>query len=106
LDWKNLGIEYSKARQLALRRAYPDAFDGEILENGEDIWDDGFGSDNIEVMVSGGGGGGGTRGSGRRVGAYTSAGSVPASPRMRGAITPGDIGTLTEDVSSIIFLLI
>src|ERR1700744_5614188 len=29
LDWKNLGIEYSKARQLALRRAYPDAFGGE-----------------------------------------------------------------------------
>ena len=28
LDWKNLGIEYSKARQLALRRAYPDAFYG------------------------------------------------------------------------------
>ncbi|KAH9011814.1 glycogen synthase 2 [Lactarius hengduanensis] len=26
LDRKNLGIEYSKARQLGLRRAYPDAF--------------------------------------------------------------------------------
>lgn len=26
LDWKNLGIEYSKSRMLALRRAYPDAF--------------------------------------------------------------------------------
>ena len=28
LYWKNLGIEYSKERQLALRRAYPDAFYG------------------------------------------------------------------------------
>ncbi|WVQ76064.1 hypothetical protein IAR50_005701 [Cryptococcus sp. DSM 104548] len=26
LDWKSLGLEYVKARQLALRRAYPDAF--------------------------------------------------------------------------------
>ena len=26
LDWKRMGLEYSKARQLALRRAYPDAF--------------------------------------------------------------------------------
>jgi glycogen(starch) synthase len=26
LDWKRLGLEYSKARQLALRRAYPDSF--------------------------------------------------------------------------------
>lgn len=24
LDWKSLGLEYAKARQLALRRAYPD----------------------------------------------------------------------------------
>ena len=35
LDWKNLGIEYSKARQLALRRAYPDAFYG-VGGEGED----------------------------------------------------------------------
>ena len=26
LDWKALGLEYAKARQLALRRAYPDSF--------------------------------------------------------------------------------
>lgn len=35
LDWKNLGIEHAKSRQLALRRAYPDAFlvtDGECEE--------------------------------------------------------------------------
>ncbi|KAJ2134618.1 glycogen synthase isoform 1, partial [Coemansia sp. RSA 788] len=27
LDWKRMGIEYMKARQCALRRCYPDAFD-------------------------------------------------------------------------------
>lgn len=27
LDWKSLGNEYIKARQLALRRAYPESFD-------------------------------------------------------------------------------
>ncbi|CAO3591985.1 unnamed protein product [Absidia cylindrospora] len=26
LDWKRMGLEYIKARQLALRRAYPDSF--------------------------------------------------------------------------------
>ncbi|EKM77259.1 hypothetical protein AGABI1DRAFT_77702 [Agaricus bisporus var. burnettii JB137-S8] len=84
LDWKNLGIEYSKARQLGLRRAYPDAFEGG------------------EGVVGGGPGGhGGHGGGGRRVGMYASAGSVPASPRMRGAITPGDIGTLTEDMQGL-----
>ena len=30
VDWKRLGLEYAKARQLALRRAYPDSFDEEI----------------------------------------------------------------------------
>lgn len=81
LDWKNLGIEYSKARQLALRRAYPDAFYNDATGEGEEAWDDGFGAE------------------GRRVGAYRNATSVPASPRLRGAATPGDLGTLTEDVS-------
>ncbi|KAI7866406.1 glycogen synthase [Spinellus fusiger] len=32
LDWKRMGLEYIKARQLALRRAYPDSF----LEEEED----------------------------------------------------------------------
>jgi len=68
LDWKNLGIEYAKARQLALRRAYPDLFpEGELDMSG------GF-----EKMAV----------------------SVPGSPRYRkGTMTPGDIGTLTEEVS-------
>ena len=69
LDWKSLGLEYVKARQLALRRAYPDSFDDDE-------------PDFTGVA---------------RVGAPLSA---PGSPRMRtGAMTPGDIGTLTEGLS-------
>ncbi len=75
LDWKNLGIEYSKARQLALRRAYPDASYG--AEGEEEEFD--FSSGMERMMPN----------------------SVPASPRfkMSGIATPGDIGTLTEEVS-------
>ncbi|KAF8887036.1 glycogen synthase [Gymnopilus junonius] len=79
LDWKNLGIEYSKARQLALRRAYPDAFygsDGEELYG--DVEGDYFGG--VERMPPA---------------------SIPASPRLRGMATPGDIGTLTEEMQSL-----
>jgi glycogen(starch) synthase len=73
LDWKSLGLEYSKARQLALRRAYPDSFTAEDSE---------FES------------------SSAKIGAPFSA---PGSPRYRsGAMTPGDIGTLTE-VSHVTF---
>jgi len=71
LDWKNLGIEYSKARQLALRRAYPDAFDG--IEE-EDYFS------GVERMPPA---------------------SVPGSPKIRGIATPGDIGTLTEDMEKL-----
>jgi glycogen(starch) synthase len=81
LDWKNLGIEYSKARQLALRRAYPDAFDG---HEGDELYE--FG----EVDYFGGI-------------ERTKLGSMPASPRLKGIATPGDLGTLTEDVRT--FLL-
>jgi glycogen synthase len=76
LDWKNLGIEYSKARQLALRRAYPDSFYG---NDGEEIYG--------EVDYFGGGV------------ERMNPGSALTSPRLRGMATPGDIGTLTEDVS-------
>ena len=79
LDWKNLGIEYSKARQLALRRAYPDSFYG---SDGDEIYGEGFGEGDYF-------GGGVER---------MNPGSTPASPRLRGMATPGDIGTLTEDV--------
>lgn len=84
LDWKNLGIEYSKARQLALRRAYPESFYG---ESGYAGYEEGEGED-----VDGGFGFGM-----ERMGPQ----SVPASPRykMSGIATPGDIGTLTEEVS-------
>lgn len=78
LDWKNLGIEYSKSRQLALRRAYPDAFYAGGGEDGEGE-DFDFAS-GIERMMPN---------------------SMPASPRFRptGMATPGDLGTLTEEVS-------
>ncbi|KAG1722292.1 glycogen synthase [Suillus paluster] len=71
LDWKNLGLEYEKARMLALRRAYPDAFIGADEDNGEEV-DWGFGEFPL---------------------------SVQASPRLRisGLATPGDMGTLTEE---------
>ena len=77
LDWKNLGVEYSKARQLALRRAYPDAFYGLEEENSEEE---------------------GTYFHDQAEGYFKSMGSMPASPKLRGAATPGDMGTLTEDV--------
>jgi len=71
LDWKNLGIEYSKARQLALRRAYPDSFDEE--------------EDEYEFMNM-----------------ERPAFSMPGSPKYRhGMATPGDIGTLTEEMQSL-----
>lgn len=73
LDWKNLGIEYSKARQLGLRRAYPDAFFSN--SEAEDEFDFASGPEKLAI-------------------------STPASPRFRmtGFATPGDIGTLTEEV--------
>ncbi|KAH7923581.1 glycogen synthase [Leucogyrophana mollusca] len=78
LDWKNLGIEYSKARQLALRRAYPDAFYGVGgAESEEEEFDFGGG---IERMIPT---------------------SMPASPRLRGTATPGDMGTLTEEMQAL-----
>ncbi len=83
LDWKNLGIEYSKARQLALRRAYPDAFESE--EEGVSYGDDeDYFSGGTFTAGRGGGGGAGF--------------SVPGTPTLRGAATPGDMGTLTEEV--------
>jgi glycogen(starch) synthase len=75
LDWKNLGVEYSKARQLALRRAYPDAFPHE----GDELYE--FSEIDYFAGIE-----------------RTKLGSMPASPRLRGMATPGDLGTLTEDV--------
>lgn len=71
LDWKNLGVEYSKSRQLALRRAYPDQFED---EEEDEEW---YGVERVPF-------------------------SVPGSPRFRGgAMTPGDMGTLTEEVRTL-----
>lgn len=69
LDWKRMGMEYVKARQLALRRAYPASFSSED----EDDFIPG-----IEQKIS------------RPF-------SVPGSPRDRsGMMTPGDFASLQE----------
>ncbi len=94
LDWKNLGIEYSKARQLALRRAYPDSFyPGGSAEGGYTGFEEGEEEEGGEFEWGM-----------ERMGPQ----SVPASPRykMTGIATPGDLGTLTEEVSLIAFLLV
>ncbi|KAI7675739.1 Glycogen, partial [Hortaea werneckii] len=72
LDWKRMGMEYVKARQLALRRAYPDSFadDGE----GEPGFFDGTEGLKISRPLS-----------------------APGSPRERsGMMTPGDFASLQE----------
>jgi glycogen(starch) synthase len=69
LDWKRMGLEYVKARQLALRRAYPNAY--------EDDDEPDFFSAN-EAKIS------------RPL-------SEPGSPRDRsGMMTPGDFASLQE----------
>ena len=68
LDWKALGLEYVKARQLALRRAYPDSFSDE------------------EPDFTGV----------KRVGAPLSAPGSPRM--RNGMMTPGDYATLTEEM--------
>ncbi|KID99334.1 glycogen synthase, partial [Metarhizium majus ARSEF 297] len=70
LDWKRMGMEYVKARQLALRRAYPNSFAGE--EEPEDF------IPGVEQKIS------------RPF-------SVPGSPRDKsGMMTPGDFASLQE----------
>lgn len=69
LDWKRMGLEYIKARQLSLKRAYPDKF-----KNGANP----FQEDNSSVKL-------------------TRPLSVPGSPRGKlGIMTPGDLGSLQE----------
>ncbi|KFY94254.1 hypothetical protein V498_03956 [Pseudogymnoascus sp. VKM F-4517 (FW-2822)] len=68
LDWKRMGMEYVKARQLALRRAYPASFEGEE--------GDVFAGSDVKISRPF---------------------SVPGSPRDRsGLMTPGDFGSLQE----------
>jgi glycogen(starch) synthase len=69
LDWKRMGMEYVKARQLALRRAYPTSFSGDEEED--------F-IPGVDQKIS------------RPF-------SVPGSPRDRtGMMTPGDFASLQE----------
>lgn len=74
LDWKRMGMEYVKARQLALRRAYPDSFEGEAEP-------DFFGATEIKIS--------------RPL-------SEPGSPRDRsGMMTPGDFASLQEGLEGL-----
>lgn len=75
LDWKRMGLEYVKARQLALRRAYPDSFEGDYTEQVEGE----LATSSIKI--------------GRPL-------SMPASPR-RGSTTPGDFGSLQEGLQEL-----
>jgi glycogen(starch) synthase len=71
LDWKRMGLEYVKARQLALRRAYPDSYTDRDDEPG---FFDGTEGQKISRPLS-----------------------VPGSPRERsGMMTPGDFASLQE----------
>ncbi|SMN18973.1 similar to Saccharomyces cerevisiae YFR015C GSY1 Glycogen synthase with similarity to Gsy2p, the more highly expressed yeast homolog [Maudiozyma saulgeensis] len=83
LDWRRMGLEYVKARQLALRRGYPDLFK-ELV--GEELNDD-----NMDALSGG-----------KKVKIARPL-SVPGSPRDSRAnsvsavfMTPGDLGTLQE----------
>ncbi|ODV89155.1 glycosyltransferase family 3 protein [Tortispora caseinolytica NRRL Y-17796] len=68
LDWRRMGLEYMKARHLALRRKYGDSFDPDDVPPYEEG----------DIKIS------------RPL-------SVPGSPKDRtGAITPGDFATLQE----------
>lgn len=73
LDWRRMGLEYIKARQLALKRAYPDQF-----KNGANPFTD---SSNLKL---------------------TRPLSVPGSPRSKvGMMTPGDLGSIQEAQQSL-----
>ncbi|KAL1974935.1 hypothetical protein VTN31DRAFT_5139 [Thermomyces dupontii] len=70
LDWKRMGLEYVKARQLALRRAYPSSFDP---------------NEDFTKIIGG---------TAQKISRPL---SVPGSPRDRsGMMTPGDFASLQE----------
>lgn len=79
LDWKKLGLEYAKARQLALRRAYPDSFED---EDEEGYFDDTGAKVPPPLSMPG----------------SPKFGTGPLSAGMR---TPGDFGTLSEDMQAL-----
>ncbi|GMM54764.1 glycogen (starch) synthase [Maudiozyma humilis] len=81
LDWKRMGLEYVKARQLALRRGYPQEFK-ELV--GSDLNDD-----SMDALA------------GEKKFKIARPMSVPGSPRESRAgstvfMTPGDLGTLQD----------
>lgn len=81
LDWKRMGLEYVKARQLALRRGYPEEFKKLV---GEELNDDNMNSLTGEKKFK-----------------IARPLSVPGSPRDSRAgstvfMTPGDLGTLQD----------
>ena len=73
LDWKRMGLEYVKARQLALRRAYPEEFTNAASDQESDGDFGQQGHFKIPRPLS-----------------------APASPRRTGQMTPGDLGSLQE----------
>lgn len=84
LDWRRMGLEYVKARQLALRRAYPDQFKAFVGEETSDT--------NMDTLAGG------------KKFKIARPLSVPGSPRDSRAasvgsailMTPGDLGTLQD----------
>lgn len=81
LDWRRMGLEYVKARQLALRRGYPDLFKQLV---GEELNDT-----NMDTLAGG------------KKFKIARPLSVPGSPRETRAnsavyMTPGDLGTLQD----------
>lgn len=83
LDWKRMGLEYVKARQLGLRRAYPEEYK-RLVGGGEDSNDL-----NMDTLA------------GAKKFKIARPMSVPGSPRESRAgstvfMTPGDLGTLQD----------
>ncbi|CCF57438.1 hypothetical protein KAFR_0C04470 [Kazachstania africana CBS 2517] len=81
LDWRRMGLEYVKARQLALRRAYPEQFKQMV---GEEL-----NATDMNSMVGG-----------KKL-KISRPLSVPGSPKDRASsttvfMTPGDLGTLQD----------
>lgn len=83
LDWRRMALEYVKAQQLALRRAYPDSFRQLVGEEVSDV--------NMDTLAGG-----------KKVKIARPL-SVPGSPRDRANsvssavyMTPGDLGTLQD----------
>ena len=82
LDWRRMGLEYVKARQLALRRAYPEEY--KRIIGGEES-----NASNMDTLV------------GAKKFKIARPMSVPGSPRESRAgstvfMTPGDLGTLQD----------